>query len=57
MATHRISGEFVAVMEEMDGSPEESAEVLFELLHERFGYLKRFDVYIDPSRCEDEEEV
>jgi hypothetical protein len=55
MATHRISGEFVAVMEEMDGSPEESAEVLFELLHERFGYLKKFEVHIDAARCTEEE--
>ena len=55
MATHRIRGEFVAVMEEMDGSPQESAAILLDLMHERFGYLKNFEVIINNNDCTQEE--
>lgn len=53
MATHRITGEFVAVMEHMDGSPIESAEVLVNLMYERFGYLRGFEVWIVDGGAEE----
>jgi hypothetical protein len=56
MATHRIQGEFVAVMEEMDGTPEQSAEILLMLMHERFGYLQSFEVFIEDRHCTVEED-
>lgn len=56
MATHRIHGEFTVEMAEMDGTPEQSAEILQDLMYERFGYLKYFSVYIDPKNCAVEEE-
>jgi hypothetical protein len=56
MATHRIQGEFVAVMEEMDGTPEQSAEILLMLMHERFGYLQSFEVFIEDHNCTIEED-
>ena len=56
MATHRISGVFVAVMEEMDDTPVQSAEILMDLMCERFGYLKSFEVFVSEDRCNEEDQ-
>jgi hypothetical protein len=51
MARHRITGEFVATMSLMDGSLEESAEILMGLMYERFGYMHGFEIHITDD-CE-----